>query len=88
MNIVLSVSKCLYINDLDRLLPCNRFFVHLDYKDISKKESFEMNRHDQESYKLIFDKIVGNDVMLAIDEDIYSEVIENLLHHSKGVNKI
>ena len=47
-----------------------------------------MNRHDQESYKLIFDKIVDNDVMLAIDEDIYSEVIENLLHHSKGVNKI
>ena len=88
MNIVLSVSKCLYINDLDRLLSCDRFFVHLDYKDISKKESFEMNRHDQESYKLIFDKLVGNDVMLAIDEDIYSEVIENLLHHSKGVNKI
>ena len=78
MNIVLSVSKCLYINDLDRLLSCIGFFVHLDYKDISKKESFEMNRHDQESYKLIFDKIVGNDVMLAIDEDIYSEVVENL----------
>ncbi|VUS54647.1 hypothetical protein [Klebsiella spallanzanii] len=82
MKIVLSVSKCLYINDLDRLLPCDSFFVHLDYKDISKKESFEMNRHDQESYKLIFDKIVGNDVMLAIDEDIYSEVIENLLYYS------
>ena len=32
MKIVLSVSKCLYINDLDRLLPCDRFFVHLDYK--------------------------------------------------------
>ncbi|WP_277421574.1 hypothetical protein [Serratia marcescens] len=41
-----------------------------------------MNRHDQESYKLIFDKIVDNDVMLAIDEDIYSEVIENLLYYS------
>jgi hypothetical protein len=37
-----------------------------------------MNRHDKESYKLIFDKIVGNNVMLAIDEDIYSEVVENL----------
>ena len=82
MNIVLSVSKCLYINDLDRLLPCDRFFVHLDYRDISKKESFEMNRHDQESYKLIFDKLIGNDVMLAIDEDIYSEVVENLLYYS------
>jgi hypothetical protein len=82
MNIVLSVSKCLYINDLDRLLPCDRFFVHLDYRDISKKESFEMNRHDKETYKLIFDKLIGNDVMLAIDEDIYSEVVENLLYYS------
>ncbi|HCH7808408.1 TPA: hypothetical protein NOV52_004047 [Escherichia coli] len=82
MKIVLSVSKCLYINDLDRLLPCNRFFVHLDYKNINKTESFEMNRHDKESYKLIFGKIVDNDVMLAIDEDIYSEVIENLLYYS------
>ncbi|HGG4729948.1 TPA: hypothetical protein ACJGTR_004193 [Salmonella enterica subsp. enterica serovar Hvittingfoss] len=82
MKIVLSVSKCLYINDLDRLLPCNHFFVHLDYKNINKTESFEMNRHDKESYKLIFDKIVDNDVMLAIDEDIYSEVIENLLYYS------
>ncbi|ECR9671140.1 hypothetical protein F2H39_22705 [Salmonella enterica] len=82
MKIVLSVSKCLYINDLDRLLPCNRFFVHLDYKNINKTESFEMNRHDKERYKLIFDKIVDNDVMLAIDEDIYSEVIENLLYYS------
>ncbi|EPL3466896.1 hypothetical protein R2526_004397 [Enterobacter ludwigii] len=82
MKIVLSVSKCLYINDLDRLLPCNRFFVHLDYKNINKTESFEMNRHDKESYKLIIDKIVDNDVMLAIDEDIYSEVIENLLYYS------
>ena len=37
-----------------------------------------MNRHDKETYKLIFDKLIGNDVMLAIDEDIYSEVVENL----------
>lgn len=78
MKIVLSVSKCLYINALDQLLPCNRFFVHLHCRDISKKESFEMDRHDKESYKLIFDKIVGNDVMFAIDEDIYSEVVGNL----------
>jgi len=78
MKIVLSVSKCLYINALDQLLPCNRFFVHLHYKDINQKESFEMNRHDKESYKLIFDKIVGNDVMFHVDEDIYSEVVENL----------
>ena len=78
MKIVLSVSKCLYINALDQLLPCDRFFVNLHYKDINQKESFEMNRHDKESYKLIFDKIVGNDVMFHVDEDIYNEVVENL----------
>lgn len=43
-----------------------------------------MNRHDKETYKLIFDKLVGNDVMLSIDEDIYSEVLENLLYYSNN----
>lgn len=78
MEVVLSVSKCLFISDMDLLIPCDRFFVHLHYVDIDKKESFEMYRYDKESYQLIVSKIINNEIMLCIDEDIFDEVLENL----------
>jgi hypothetical protein len=78
MEVVLSVSKCLFINDLDRLIPCDKFFININYVDIKKDESFEMYRYDKESYQLIVDKIINHEITLAIDEDIFDEVLENL----------
>lgn len=75
-NIILTVEKCLQVNENNKLLPCTQFIVSIQQEN--KNEVFYIDRYDKESYKRIFNKILNCNVRFSIEQDIHNEVVDNL----------